>query len=298
MILVVGATGMTGGLITKLLLAQGKPVRILLRENSPAEEMAKQGMAASPSELIQAGAQPVLGDLRNRASLEEAVTGVETVIITANSVLRDTDFESVDHQGVKSLIDAASAAGVKHVIYTSTLAASLDSPDPFMKIKALVEQHLRQGELTYTILQPGLFMEVWIGVVVGMPLRLGQPVTLVRPAQVRQPFVSLVDVAKYAVAAVDNPAAHNATILIGGPSSYSWSDIVAAVGKVLGQPLPVNYVAPFEPIPLIPPGMSTLLSATEGFESFTIDMRQTSQVYGVEPTSLESFAQRMFGGAS
>lgn len=298
MILIVGATGLTGGLVTKLLLAQGKPIRILVRDNSPAEEMAKQGMATSPSELIGAGAQPVKGELRDRASLEKAVAGVEKVIITANTVLRDTDFENVDHRGMKSLIDAARDAGVKHIIYTSTLAASLESPDPFMKAKAMVEQHLRQSGVPYTILQPGLFMEIWIGVVVGMPLRAGQPVTLVKPAQVRQPFVSLVDVAKYAVAAVDNPAAQNATILISGPSSYNWNEIVAAVGQVLGQSLPVNYVAPFETVPLIPAGMSTLLSVTEGIPSSTIDMSQTSQTYQIEPTSLESFAQRFFGGAA
>ena len=298
MILIVGATGITGGLVAKLLLDQGKPVRILLRENSPAEEMAKQGMATAPSELIQAGAQPVMGELRDRASLEKAVAGVDTVIITANTVLRDADFENVDHQGVKALIDAAREAGVKHVIYTSTNMASLDSPDPFMKIKAIIEQALAQSGTTYTILKPGLFMEVWIGVVVGTPLRAGQPITLVKPAQVRQPFVSLVDVAKYAVAAVGNPAAQNATIWISGPSSYNWSEIVAAVGKAVGQPLPVNYVNPFDPIPLIPPSMAALLSVTETLESFTIDMRQTSQTYGIEPTSLDSFARGMFGGAA
>jgi NADH dehydrogenase len=298
MILVAGATGMTGGVITKLLLAQGKSVRILVRKNSPAEEMAKQGMATSPSELIQAGAQPVYGELRDRASLEKAVVGVKTVIVTANSILRDNDIDNVDHKGIKTLIDAAKDAGVNHIIFTSAFSASLDSPDPFFKIKALVEDYLRQSGITYTILRPGLFMEVWIGTVVGMPLRANQPVTLVGKGGSRQPFVSLVDVAKYAVAAVDNPAAKNTAIQISGPSSYNWNDIVEAVGKVLGQPLPVNYVAPFDPVPIIPTSMAPLLSAMESLDSYTIDMSQTSKTYGVEPTSLNNFAQHMFGGVA
>ena len=90
----------------------------------------------------------------------------------------------------------------------------------------------------------------------------------------------------------------NAIILIGGPRSYNWNEIVTAVGNLLGQPLPVNYVNPFETVPLLPPGMSILLSVMESQDSYTIDMSKTSQVYGVEPTSLESFAQRMFGSAS
>ena len=69
MILVVGATGMLGGMITNQLLQQGKNVRILVRENSPAAEMAKQGMATDPDSLIDAGAQPIYGDLKDPASL-------------------------------------------------------------------------------------------------------------------------------------------------------------------------------------------------------------------------------------
>ena len=47
MILVVGATGMLGGMITQQLLIQGKDVRILIRHNSASEAMAAQGMATS-----------------------------------------------------------------------------------------------------------------------------------------------------------------------------------------------------------------------------------------------------------
>ena len=45
MILVVGATGRLGGMITQRLPAAGKEVRILVRHNSPSEELAKQGLA-------------------------------------------------------------------------------------------------------------------------------------------------------------------------------------------------------------------------------------------------------------
>ena len=88
MILVVGATGSLGGRITRGLLAQGKPVRILARHNSPSEELAKQGRANSAASLIEAGAQAVYGDLKDRASLDAAVAGVDTVITTATATQR------------------------------------------------------------------------------------------------------------------------------------------------------------------------------------------------------------------
>ena len=63
MILVVGATGLLGGTITRKLLQEGKEVRILVRHNSPAEAMAKQGLATPAQTLIDAGAQPIYGEV-------------------------------------------------------------------------------------------------------------------------------------------------------------------------------------------------------------------------------------------
>lgn len=76
MIFVVGATGRLGGAIVQTLLAQGRSVRILVRQNSPSVELAKQGMATSADALIAAGAQAVVGDLKERASLDAACQGI------------------------------------------------------------------------------------------------------------------------------------------------------------------------------------------------------------------------------
>src|SRR5579885_1998493 len=101
MILVVGASGQLGGLITKRLLDMGKSVRILVRDN-PAYQA-----------LVAQGAQPVKGDLKDRASLDAACKGVDTVITTASATQRggaDT-IDSVDGQGVANLIEAAKTNG-------------------------------------------------------------------------------------------------------------------------------------------------------------------------------------------
>jgi len=75
MILVVGATGILGGLITQKLLADDKEVRILVRHDSPAEGMALERMATSPKALIEAGAEPFYGDLKDRDTLDGLVMG-------------------------------------------------------------------------------------------------------------------------------------------------------------------------------------------------------------------------------
>ena len=298
MILVVGATGTLGGHIARDFLETGKDVRILVRDPSPSTAMAAMGMATSAESLIDAGAQPVYGDLKDRASLDGAVAGVDTVITTANSVLRggEDTVETVDLHGNLNLIAAAQAAGVGHFIFTSVLGADSTSTIPLVRYKAQAETALRESGISYTILAPNLFAEVWIGAVVGAPLRAGQPVTLVGEARRKHAFVSLVDVAAFAVAAVDNPAARNVTIPIAGPQGLSWREVVALAGQVLGQELPVIFVQPGEPVPFVPEAVQQSLAVQNTYDS-VIPMGEIAAAYGVTLTPMAEVLKRMFGGS-
>jgi uncharacterized protein YbjT (DUF2867 family) len=298
MILVVGATGRLGGMITQRLLEQGKQVRALVRHNSPSEGLARQGMATPAQALIDAGAQPVYGDMKDRASLDAACQGIETVVTTANSARRggEDNVQTVDLEGNCSLIDAAQAAGVRHFIFTSALIADRESPSPFLQAKALSEEHLRASGLDYTILAPNTFLEVWTGAIVGVPLRMGQPVTLVGEAHRRHSMVSMGDVVAFAVAALDNPAAVNQRLIIGGPEAVSWRDVVAACQKVLGREVPVRFVAPGEPIPALSEEAAGLVATWECYDS-VIDMAEMARTFGLELTPLEVVMNRMFAGA-
>ena len=295
MILVVGATGKLGGDIALRLLQQGKPVRALLRRNSPAEAMAAQGMAVSPQALLAAGALPVYGDMKDRGSLDAAMQGVTTVITTANSALRGGEDNpmTLDLEGNHNLIDAAKAAGVEHFIFVSVLDFNPDSPNPFMAAKARTEEYLINSGLHYTILAPEIFAEIWVGMVIGMPLASNAPVTLIAPATHRHTFVSMRDVAAYAVAAVDHPSALDKRIPVAGPEALSWQDVVAKASAALGQPLQVNLVQPGEQVPLLPPGIDQIMIAGEQYES-VIDMTRLSETFGVTPTPIEEVMAAMF----
>lgn len=287
MILVVGASGLLGGMITRGLLAQGKPVHILTRSNP----------AYQP--LIDAGAQPVAGDLKDRASLDAACQGADIVITTANSIQRvgvgdglDT-IESVDLHGTRNLIEAAKAAGVKQFIYTSALAADANSPHPFISAKGQNEQALMQGGMHYTILAPHIFMEIWFGMVIGTALASGGPVVLIGHGDHRHSFVSVADVAAIAVAATGNPAAYNQRILIGGAEAISWTDVVRRTSRVIGRDLPVTYVEPGAALP-IPPPTWDLMYSMEMYEGI-VPMDGVTATYGLTLTPLEQAVGRMFG---
>ena len=214
MILVVGATGQVGGMIARSLLDQGQQVRALVRPGSNYQP------------LVEAGAEPVEGDLKDPASLFPACGGVDTVITTANSAQRggDDNPQTVDLEGNRHLIDAAREAGVRQFIFVSALGASEENPVPFMQAKGKTEAHLRagsDGRMAYTILAPNIFMEVWMPMIIGGPLRAGQPVTLVGEGRRKHSFVSARDVAAFAVAVVGHEAAMDRYFAIGGPEPLS-----------------------------------------------------------------------------
>jgi uncharacterized protein YbjT (DUF2867 family) len=296
MILVVGATGILGGMITQRLLGEGRDVRILVRHNSPAEQMALQGMATLPRSLIDAGAQPVYGDLKDRASLDGACDGVETVITTANSAMRggDDNVDTVDRQGNRNLIEAARAAGVKQFIFTSFLGADPNSPVPLFQAKAETEVMLAESGMPYTVLAPNFFIESWAGMVVGIPLQARQPVTLVGEGQRLHSLISVGDVAAFAAATVGHPAAINRRLALGGPQPLSWRGMVDAFGQVLGQELPVQLVAPGEPIPGLPDIVPPVLAGMETYES-PIPMDEMARTFGVEQTPLATVVRHMLG---
>ena len=254
MILVVGATGVVGGMISRGLLEEGEDVRVLVRRDSPSSQLVHQGLATSAEELIESGAQPVHGDLRDRASLDAALEGIDTVISTANSAMRggEDNPESVDLEGNRNLIEAARGAGVEHFVFVSLLGADPDHPDPFMRGKGQSESALRESGMDYTILAPTAFMEFWPAMVVGMPALQGRPVVLVGEGRRRHSFVSNRDVAAFAVAAVDHPAARNQHVPIGGPEPLTWREVVATYERVLGRPISVEFVAMGEPVPGLP----------------------------------------------
>ncbi len=279
MILVVGSTGSLGGQITRGLLAQGRPVRILVRPGSHYQP------------LVEAGATPVIGDLKERPSLDLACRRVDTVITTAISLGRSIDdtIESVDRDGNRNLILAAAEAGVRHFVFTSALGASPDNPNPFMAAKAATEGALGLSGMTWTILAPNAFMDVWLGAVVAGPALAGGEVVYVGSGARRHSFVHSRDVAAFALAALDSPSAVNRYLPIGGPAPISIRDAVGIFEGVLGRPIPQRGVAPGDDVPGMPPFMAQMLAMQDGFDS-PMEMAETAAEFGVHLTSVGEWA--------
>lgn len=282
MILVVGSTGVLGGVIVRRLLERGLRLRILVRPGS------------NHIGLAESGAEPAFGDLKEPGSLRSACQGADTVITTANSALRggaDT-VETVDRQGNRDLIEAAQAAGVQHFIFISALGASEQSGIDLMRAKAETERYLRSSGMRYTILQPNAFMDIWIPMLVGSAVQAGHPITLVGEGRRRHSMIAVADVAAFTIACVGNKDVLDQTIPLGGPAAVSWRDIVAACERAVGHPLETRHLQPGEPIPGLPDLVSQLAAGLESYDS-PVPMEQTASGLGVRQIPMEAFVTEL-----
>lgn len=106
LVLVTGATGAQGGAVARSLPAGGIPVRVLTRNIT----------SDAAAELARLGAQLVLGDWDDAASLLAAMQGAHGVF----SVQRpDADNSDSERRHGQNLIEAAKRANVRHFVHTS-----------------------------------------------------------------------------------------------------------------------------------------------------------------------------------
>ena len=286
----VGATGKLGTKITSMLLQQKKNVRCLVRKQSNYQP------------FVDAGVETVWGDLKDSRSLEQACSNVDTVITTANSILRrePDNTQTVDLEGNRNLIDAAKTKGARKFIFVSANAADPNSPVPFLRAKGKTEEHLRSSGLKYTILAPNAFMDFWIANAVGIPAIKRQPIFIVGEGKRKHSFVSETDVAKIAVASVDNPKTINQRVVIGGPEPLSLLDTIAVYEHLLGRKITVNHVAPMEPVPAFSEGefapfSANLLPIFASFDMFDspMDMTELESNFNINLITVREFAQKM-----
>lgn len=227
MILVAGATGVLGSEIVQRLTARGERVRALTRKTSAPEKVER---------LKRFGAEIVQGDLREPQSLLAACFGADAVISTVTTILTSQpgdSFEATDGEGNKSLIDAARKSGVRKFVFVS-FDTSKCAENPLTRAKQNAEDFLKQSGLDYTILHSTLFCESWLG-----PMLFADPdagtAKVYGKGTDKLRYVTVGDVAEFAVQSLNNPAAHNAVIPVGGPDEISQRDAVRIFEEAFGR---------------------------------------------------------------
>lgn len=234
MILVAGATGFLGRDICRRLVAQGHAVRGLVRPTS--DPMALEALRAIGVELAE-------GDLRDRASLDAACEGVDTVVSTA-TITRTRQpgdsIEATDRDGQLNLVAAAERAGVARFVFVS-YSGQIPESDPLTRAKRTVERALQESRMTWTILRPSIFMDVWLSPFFGFDYPAGR-VTTYGDGTAPVSWVSLGDVGELAARSVAGSAGANKVIDFGGPEPLSPLDVVRMFEDAMGRRFDVQLV--------------------------------------------------------
>ena len=295
-ILVVGATGLLGTEICRRLASAGKPFRAMVRSTSD---------PAKKETLRRLGGKLVEGDLKDRASLGRACAGTAAVITTPTAILSQQQgdtFDSVDLRGQIQLIDAADAAKVDHFVFVSVSGNLLKHGDnPLLAAKQAVENHLRQSGLIYTILRPTSFMEIWLSPHLGFDFANAKA-TIYGSGENKISYISLHNVADFAVAALSNPAARNAVLELGGPESLTQLEVIGIFEEIAGRAFGKQFVteealqtrkgAAANPIERTFADLT--LAAARGDR---IDMCDTFQKFSVRPRSVREHAKTIVHAA-
>jgi len=287
--LVVGATGSLGSTVCKELATQGKPVAGLVRG----------GNDGKVAPLRDAGVELVEGDLKDPTSLQRACQGRTAVISTASASLSrqaGDNIQSVDLDGQKSLIDAATSAGVAKFVYIS-FSSNMTTDGPVTAAKREVEQYLTASGLDYTILRCGFLMEVMVAPIVGFDYTNAKAVVY-GTGDAPLSLVSMDDVARMAAVSLDHPQASNAVIEFGGPAPVTLHEVVATFEEVSGRPFEMQHV-PEETLVAAWEGSTDPVSKSinaimvDFARGDAIEMEQTLATFPVQSSTVAQYAAKV-----
>lgn len=240
-VLLTGGTGYIGGRLLRLLESQGYRVRCLARR----PEVLRQ--KAAPSTEI------VAGDLLDRASLDQALRGVDAAYYLVHS-MGSGSFEEADRTAARNFAEAAKEAGVARIIYVGGLGSDVEELSPHLRSRQEVGRILREsgvpvlefrasivigsGSLSFEMIRslverlPVMIMPKWVSV-------MAQP-------------IAIDDMLGYLLAALRLPVSEYRVYEIGGAEQVSYADIMRAYARQRGlSPRMIK-------VPVLTPRLSSL----------------------------------------
>jgi uncharacterized protein YbjT (DUF2867 family) len=238
-VLVTGANGFIGRLLTKALQAEDVHVRCMVRK-----------MVTSLDNSI----ETVQGDLLEPATLPAAMKGVDTAYYLVHAMAGGrAGFERRDRDAAENFVSAAEKAGVRRVIYLGGLGETGDDLSEHLKSRLEVADILRSGKFATTFLRAAIIIgaggasfEMVKALVERLPIMITPRwvTTLCQP-------IAVEDVISYLVGCLKDERTAGGTFDIGGPDVITYKEMMERFGQIRGRSL---YILP---VPVLTPRLSS-----------------------------------------
>lgn len=216
-----GATGAQGGAVVRALLESGSTVRGITRRTD----------SASARRLSAAGVEVVAADLSDETSVAQAFTGVD------GAYALTTPFEDGPEAEVaqgRTILDAALAAQVPHLVFSSVADADQHTGIPHFDSKAEVEESLARSGLSYTIVGPSYFYDNMLG---GLDDIKAGVFALPLPADTTLQQLSRRDLGRFVAAVLTDPDPVRGMRIDIASDEPTPQQMTAAIAAALGKPV-------------------------------------------------------------
>jgi uncharacterized protein YbjT (DUF2867 family) len=222
-IAVTGGTGFVGSHVADRLLEKRYNVRIISRRASP---------DCRDYEAVEA-------DITTGKGLTDAFQGIDCLINTVG-IIREAgrnSFEAVHHRGVLNIINACRLAGIKRLLQVSALGVGEGKTNKYFATKYKAERAVIDSGLEYVIFRPSIIFgpgDGFVNLLAGV-IRKTPAFPIFGDGGYEMQPVSIHDLARAVVKAVEPGAWDNKIYSIGGPDVYSYKEIVRIIMKVLNK---------------------------------------------------------------
>lgn len=251
MILVTGADGFAGSRIMARLAQEGVAARGLVRNLAKA----RTHVPANVVELVQ-------GDTTQPATLDAAVSGVETIIhcafITANRKQGPgVNYYQTNVVGTRNLVAAAKRAGVQRIVVMGGLGTKPDKPGTYMHGRYEADEAVRASGLAWSILGPSIQFGPHSAFFNGLAdlIRSAPIVPMVGNGKLAFQPIWVEDVVTCILKMAREPQSYDGSVIeVGGPEIYTYAQILDMLMETLG----VRKIKVPGPLPLVALGAAMM----------------------------------------
>jgi NAD(P)H dehydrogenase (quinone) len=226
-IVVTGATGPLGRHIVEALVARGVSASDIVAVGRNAEKLAS---------IAATGVSTAAADYADRASLDAAFAGAGTLVLVSGSEVG----QRVEQH--RNAIDAAVAAGVSRIVYTSAPKATTSDLVLAPEHKA-TEEYLAASGIATTILRNSWYTENYAA---DVDRSAASGVLVSSTGDGRVASASRADYADAVVAVLTSDGHENTVYELSGDVAWDYSDLAAAISEITGTPVEWKNVSPEE----------------------------------------------------